>query len=97
MCTVHFSGVYFHRPKIVTVITNHLIVSKREVPRDVRNSKSGDKTSSGEIGLDIITHASHKVGQDQVSGGVRVPCRHATPVADALWKPIFREMSGSVC
>ena len=27
--------------------------SKREVPRDVRNSKSGAKTSSGEIGLDI--------------------------------------------
>ena len=25
--------------------------------------KSGDKTSSGEIGLDIRTHASPKVGQ----------------------------------
>ena len=33
--------------------------------------KSGDKTSSGEIGLDIRTHASPKVGQDQVSGGVK--------------------------
>ena len=43
--------------------------------------KSGDKTSSGEIGLDIRTHASPKVGQGQVSGGVSVPCRHATPVA----------------
>ena len=50
--------------------------------------KSGDKTSSGEIGLNIRTHASPKVGQDQVSGGVSVPFRHATPVADALWKPI---------
>ena len=30
--------------------------------------KSGDKTSSVEIGLDIRTHASPKVGQDQVSG-----------------------------
>ena len=29
--------------------------------------KSGDKTSSGEIGLDIRIHASPKVGQDQVS------------------------------
>ena len=58
--------------------------------------KSGDKTSSGEIGLDIRTHASPKVGQDQVSGGVSVPCRHATPVADALWKPIFGKMSDSV-
>ena len=50
--------------------------------------KSGDKTSSRETGLDTRTHASPKVGQDQVSGGVSVPCRHATPVADALWKPI---------
>ena len=58
--------------------------------------RSGDKTSSGEIGLDIRTHASPKVGQDQVSGGVGVPCRHATPIADALWKPIFGEMSDSV-
>ena len=32
--------------------------------------RSGDKTSSGKIGLDIRTHVSPKVGQDQVSGGV---------------------------
>ena len=41
--------------------------------------RSGDKTSSGEIGLDIRTHASPKVGQDQVSGGVSVLCWHAAP------------------
>ena len=35
--------------------------------------RSGDKTSSGKIGLDIRTHASPKVGQDQMSGGVSVP------------------------
>ena len=58
--------------------------------------KSGDKTSSGEIGLDIRTHASPKVGQDQVFGGVSVLCRHATPVADALWKPTSGENSDSV-
>ena len=52
---------------------------KSEVPRDVRNRKSGDKTSSGEIGLDIKTHASPKVGQDQVPGGVSVLCWHAAP------------------
>ena len=28
--------------------------------------RTGDKTSSGEIGLDIRTHVSPKVGQDQV-------------------------------
>ena len=43
--------------------------------------KSGDKLSSGEIGLDVRTHASPKVGQDQVSGGVSVLCWHAAPVA----------------
>ena len=41
--------------------------SKREVPRDVQNSKVRTKTSSGEIGLDIRTHASPKAGHDQVS------------------------------
>ena len=46
--------------------------------------KSGDKTSSGEIGLDIRTHASPKVGHDQVSGGVSVLCWHAAPVAYVL-------------
>ena len=35
------------------------------------------ETSSGEIGLDIRTHASPTVGQDQVSGGVSVLCWHA--------------------
>ena len=35
-------------------------------------------------------------GRDQVSGGVSVPCKHAKPVADVLWKPIFGEMSDSV-
>ena len=53
--------------------------------------KSGKKTSSGEIDLNIRTLASPKVGQDQVSGGVSVPCRHSKPIADtgALWKPLF--------
>ena len=40
--------------------------------------KSGVKTSSGEIDLKIITLASPKVGQDQVSGGVSVLCWHYT-------------------
>ena len=45
--------------------------------------KSGDKTSSGEIGINIRTLASPKVGQDQVFGGVSVLCWHAAaPVAN---------------
>ena len=50
--------------------------------------KSGNKTSSGEIGLNIRTPASPKVGQDQVSGGVSVLCWHTAPVANVLWKPL---------
>ena len=34
-------------------------------------------------------------GRDQVSGGVSVPCQHATPVADAQWKPIFSDVKFS--
>ena len=49
--------------------------------------KFGNKTSSGEICLDLRTHASPKVGQDQVSGGVSVLYLHAAPVANVLWKP----------
>ena len=49
--------------------------------------KSVNKTSSGDIGLDIRTHASPKVGQDQVSGGESVLCWHAAPVANVMWKP----------
>ena len=33
-------------------------------------------------------HMQVPKGRDQVSGGVSVPCRHATPVANILWKPL---------
>ena len=74
---------------LVTFCLNMLCWSKaKEKYRGVFEiQKSGDKTSSGEIGLDIRTHASPKVGQDQVSGGVSVLCWHAAPVAYVPWKP----------
>ena len=50
--------------------------------------KSVDKTSSEEIGLNIRTLASPKVGKDQVSGGVSILCWHAAPVANVPWKPL---------
>ena len=50
--------------------------------------KSGNRTSSGEIGLNIRTLASPKVGLHQVSGGVSVLCWHAAPVANVLCKPL---------
>ena len=33
-------------------------------------------------------HIQVPKGPDQVSGGVSVPCRHATPVVNVLWKPL---------
>ena len=50
--------------------------------------KSGNKTSSGEIGLNIRIFASPKVGQDQVSGGVSLLFWQAAPVANVPWKPL---------
>ena len=49
--------------------------------------KAGNKTNFGEIYLNIRTHASPKVGQDQVSGGASVLCWDPTTVAKVLWKP----------
>ena len=66
----------------------HYTRKREKKYRDMfETQKSGNKTSSGEIGLDIRTHASPKVGQDQVSGGISVVCWHAAPVANVLWKP----------
>ena len=42
--------------------------------------KSGNKTSSGDIGLNYRTFATPKVGQDQVPGGVSILCWHAAPL-----------------
>ena len=49
--------------------------------------KSGNKASSGEIGLNFRTYASPKVWQDQVYGGVSVLCLHTEPVTNVIWKP----------
>ena len=48
----------------------------------METQKSRNKTSSGDIGLNIRTLASPKVGQDQVSGGVSVLCWHGKTVFD---------------
>ena len=77
--------------KLQKVIKNvRLILAKeKQKYRGMFETKtSGNKTSSGEFGLNIRTLASPKVGQDQVSGGVSVICWHAAPVANVLWKPI---------
>ena len=79
----------WRKPSVSEQWCVHMRLEAKEKYRGVFEiQKSGDKTSSGEIGLDIRTHASPKVGQDQVSGGVSVACLHATPVAYILLKPL---------
>ena len=70
--------------KTQTARWNRLQGAKEKYQGVFEIQRSGDKTSSGKIGLDIRTHASPKVGQDQVSGGVSVLCWHAAPVAYVL-------------
>ena len=60
---------------------------QKKVPRDVQNLKVRKQDKFRRIGLDITTHASPKVGQDQVSGGVSVLSWHAAPITNVLWKP----------
>ena len=67
----------------VTILTNVITVQAKQKYRGMfETQKSGNKTSSGDIGLDIRTHASPKVGQDQVSGGLSILCWHIAPVAN---------------
>ena len=86
-CSSITSSIYLNWK--ISVICNRIkIKGAKDKYRGVFEiQKSGDKTSSGEIGLEIRKHASPKVGQDQVSGGVSVLCWHAAPVAYVLWKP----------
>ena len=78
-----------HLQKIKTFMSNvcfsrEMIEAKEKYRGMFETQKSGNNTSSREIDLDIRKHSSPKVGQDQVSGGVSVPCRHTTTIADAL-------------
>ena len=66
--------------KILRGIQGEKSRSKKEKYQGMfETQKSGNKTSSGEISLNIRTFASPEVGQDQVSGGVSVLCWHAAP------------------
>ena len=73
--------------KYCTLYVSRSELSKTEVPRDVRNSKVREQDKFLRDWSQRKTHASPKVGQDQVSGGESVLCWHAAPVANVLWKP----------
>ena len=55
-----------------------------KVKEKYKTQTSGNKTHVVEIGLNIRTHVSPKVGQDQMSRGVIVLSWHATSVANVL-------------
>ena len=75
-------------PDVVTELSRLHEKQKQKYRGMFVTQKSGNKTRSGDIGLNIKTLASPKVGQDQVSGGVSVLCWHAATVANVLWKPL---------
>ena len=62
-----------------------------KVPRGIRGEKSSkDMASSRNLVSTIGAQASPTMGgRNQVSGRVSVPCWHATPVANAPWKPLI--------
>ena len=74
--------------EILSRFSDYGVKEKQKYRGMFETQKSRNKTSSGDIGLNIRTLASPKVGQDQVSGGVSVLCWHAAPVANVLWKPL---------
>ena len=56
----------------------------------VNFGRSLNRSRVGETGLNNqSTCKPPKRGRNQVSGVVRVPCWHATPVANAPWKPLI--------
>ena len=68
------------------------VLSKIEkVPRGIRGEKSSkDMTSSRNLDSTIGAQASPTmVGRNQVTGRVSVPFWHATPDANAPWKPLI--------
>ena len=74
--------------KFIYQILGQYLKPKQKYRGMFETQKSGNKTSSRDIGLNIKTFAIPKVGQDQMSGGVSVLCWHAAPVANVLWKPL---------
>ena len=99
LCTWLVQSVYMQRTiqkYNKDVFVNHyasafdvITMKQKQKYREMfETQKSRNKTSSGDIGLNVRTLASPKVGQNQVSGGVSVLCWHAAPVANVLWKPL---------
>ena len=84
---VFFLGGGASKMAALTNLSTKVTKQKQKYRGMFETRKSRNKTSSGDIGLNIRTLASPKVGQDQVSGGVSVLCWHAAPVANVLWKP----------
>ena len=62
--------------------------SKCIVPPPKKKKKKTNEKFWKRIGLNKNNMCKSQMERDRVSGGVSVPCRHAKPVANALWKPL---------
>ena len=87
MCVIIFFELYiFHlwcRGRNISKI--------EKVPRGIRGEKSSKDMASSRNLVSTIGafRKSQNGGRNQVSGRVSVPCWHATPVANAPWKPLI--------
>ena len=71
-------------------ITKLIKGAKSKKYQGVFDVKSKDMASSRNMFSTIGVQASPKIGgRNQVSGRVSVLCWHATPVANAPWKPLI--------
>ena len=71
------------------LFANYSQSKTEKVPRGIR----GEKSRHGKFEEFVLNNwsisKSQNGGRNQVSGRVSVPCWHATPVANAPWKPLI--------
>ena len=68
-----------------------LIKQNREITEGYSKSivrDYSDKFGKKKNWLQHVEHMQVPKVRDQLSGGVSVPCRHVTPVANVIWKPL---------
>ena len=78
-------GWYVCNPQLVQPVTSKI----EKVPRGIRGEKSSKDMASSRNLVNWSISRSQNGGRNQMSGRVSVPCWHATPIANAPWKPLI--------
>ena len=75
-------------PPFIFEIKKRLIVCKAKWRKYRRIFEEHSRQVRKKDWSQQVKHMQIQKGRDQVSGGVSIRCRHATPVANFLWKPL---------